>query len=1107
MAVPLRVAVRIRPSQPHDGQSDGEAAVVPCSERSLRVACDGAPRTLEFDNVFGPETSQREVFTRCCLPLLEAVLEGTNACIFAFGQTGAGKTHSMIGPEGGRRRASQDGVLPQAASELFRRIARVESEAHQAIGAAGFSAYEVRVSFLEVYREYAFDLLAGSVSANRDPSGACAIREQPDPLRVYADGAVEEKVTSAAQLLSLVAKGAANRATAATGVHAHSSRSHALLIIALEHRWRDLDDPDARKVKSQTSRLTLVDLAGAETMERSHGGNVDAAGVGTNLGLLVLGRVIHALAANERVPYRDSTLTRLLQTSLGGRAVTQMLTCVSPAGIDADQSWRTLQYANRARDVRCMPEVARIREELDNDPMRNDHEDEDATLNRRAIWIETREFGDVFARCVGDPSDPLILWVHGSGPKNSSMFWNNVVMDVASLAHGNKLGLPQSFFQVAIDCPGYGQSPGDRQTIRSYPGNFLSSVVEALGRKTAAAICGSSQGAASTFNAALECPKLLLSLAVCHPVGHAPQRYTAIKQPSLLIFDTEDDGHPVSVGRQMRRYLPDNRYFEFSRSKDGDWEAMHMGEELLKMLAGYWKDLSGKRRGGRADPKMPDLTRVAGGFRAWSEQHGDDYLPMGCKEGGWSCAGTELPVLAANPQGNVWRAVLDPMTNVMQYEHTQTGRISKVRPPGAQVLVEPLNQGQLRGKRAPGARRVGGAPEPLFEQSDSGEDEEDRMERERREQQEADEKVETEQSQEDCDLCGGALLDPLRLSKCRCALCACCAEMTVRYMRRCPVCDDTILVKKGNEPQSDAEELSRRLAALETDESSDLGARLRQRREELKQLQSRRRAACRVVLEYGNSAHPAKGKTSYTTFLKVPMMAGGPKDAKSPLAKVDFNINPGYAKPTATVASPDAKTGAQFEYTMARSYPCFITVHFKKEWGLPELTIEYYVQDEPKTSRRIVLDMPTSQLGGKRPGQATFKAYDVIRNGWVQCISGQAPKVEYEEEVLHRMRQASPQPRRQLRASSSELLPQPPTLERSRSDEMKEHFRALNVDGDGMVDAEVFVKVLQGLGGASALTEAEARRLLDAGGVGPDGRISFDRFTEFVYGLRWTPCN
>ena len=191
-------------------------------------------------------STQREVYSFCALPLVDAVINGTNACIFAFGCTGAGKTHSMLGPEGGRKQAKQDGILPRAAAELFRRIARLEAEAKAAIGSGGFSAYEVRVSFLEVFCENAFDLLSGPVSASRDASGSCQLRETTDG-RVYADGAKEEKIRSCEQLLDVVAQGAKARATAATGVHAHSSRSHALLIMSVEHRWRDVAETDPQK--------------------------------------------------------------------------------------------------------------------------------------------------------------------------------------------------------------------------------------------------------------------------------------------------------------------------------------------------------------------------------------------------------------------------------------------------------------------------------------------------------------------------------------------------------------------------------------------------------------------------------------------------------------------------------------------------------------------------------------------------------------------------------------------------------------------------------------------------------------------------------------------
>uniref|UniRef100_A0A7S4SS63 Kinesin-like protein n=1 Tax=Alexandrium monilatum TaxID=311494 RepID=A0A7S4SS63_9DINO len=923
----------------------------------------------------------------------------------------------MLGPEGGRRQDSMAGVLPRAATELFRRIAQLEADAERTIGARGFSGFEVRASFIEVYCENAFDLLGGSVSASRDAAGACQIREQTDPPRVYAEGAKEERVASTVRLLELVARGAANRTTAATGVHAHSSRSHALLVLSVEHRWRSLDDPQQGRFLSRVSRLTLVDLAGSETMERSHAGNVDAAGVGTNLGLLVLGRVIQALAEGKRVPYRDSMLTRLLQTSLGGSAKTQMLACVSPAAVDAEQTFRTLQYATGARDVRVTPEVARVREEFDTDPMLGDHDDEDAQLNRRAIWIETREFGDVFARCVGDPADPLILWVHGSGPSNSSMFWNEVIMDVARLMQANTRGLPAGFFHVAIDCPGYGRSPFDRQTIRSYPGQFLSAVVEALGRRSAAAMCGSSQGCASVFNAALECPRLMHALAVCHPVGHAPQRYTSISQPTLLIFDTEDDGHPVSVGRQMRRYLPNNRYFEFARSVDGNWEAAHMGEELVALLAGSWHEIKGKRRGGRPDPKLPELVRVAGGFRAWNEQHGQEWAPMMASEP-VQVAAPDADGAAGGPsQGpdqNAWRAVLDPASNMLQYQHVESGRISNIRPPGARILVERLDisagEGQARSSRARCRSPSRASAEPLFEERDEeSEDEDARREREEREAREAAEVLEREAAQVSCDLCGGLLIEPVRLNRCRCAFCGCCVELTVRYTRQCPKCGDKVEVKDGR-PASDAQELAARTAARETAAEGSDAVGFQQQRARANELASRSAGACRMVLEYGNTSERAGGKTNYVTFLKVPLLEGFPKVAKAPIAKVDFNINPGFGKPTASVSNPDAKAGAKFEYAMARSYPCFVTVHFAKELGLPLISIQYVVQDLRTVSRRIIVQFPRGGLSDRRPGEVTFDA-GPPRNGWIQCASGGAHAVQYLPEGQGAAQEEGPRPK------------------------------------------------------------------------------------------------
>lgn len=1125
MTVPLRVAVRVRPVQPHDGECSGPLAATPseCTRDTLKAVCDGAHKEFVYDHVFGPTSSQHEVFTICALPLVDAVLSGMNGCIFAFGQTGAGKTHSMLGSEGGRRRESQDGILPRAAAELFRRIARLEADASHAIGEGGFSAYEVRASFIEVYRESAFDLLGSTVAASRDPSGACTIREHFDPPRVYAEGAAEIKVTSVAKLLEVVAKGAANRATAATGVHAHSSRSHALLILSVEHRWRDVAQADEHRHKSQIARLTLVDLAGAESMERSHGGAFDAAGVGTNMGLLVLGRVIHALAARERVPYRDSTLTRLLQTSLGGTAVTQMLACVSPAAIDADQTLRTLQYAASAHDVRCTPEVARVREELDNNPMIGDVDDEDALLNRRAIWIET-DFGDIFARCVGDPADPLILYVHGSGPCNSSMFWNKVIMDVVQLAAANSLGMAKSFFHVAIDCPNYGRSPGDKQTIRSYPGALVASILRALGRKSAVAMCGSSQGCASIFNASLEFPKLTHSLAVVHPVAHAPQRFTSLALPTLLIFDTEDAGHPVSVGRQMRRYLPNSNYFEFTRSKDGDWEADHFGEELIALLAPHWQDIKGRRGGGRPDPKLPDLTRVTGGFRAWNEAHGREWTPMMGSGHGFAAWANDAAPEGDNYQagsGDVWRAVLDPGTNMIQYEHVSSGRLSRTRPVGAHVLVE-----RLCGDKAGRSIKPVRSKDPLFVAEEESEDEEDRFERLQQEESETAAEREREATQLDCDMCGNVLIHPVRLARCRCALCACCVERTVQYTQQCPVCGMAV-EKKGGTLASQVEGLSFYINARLANPADPAALRFQDQVARFEEMKQRRAASHRIILEYGNTAKPCGNKVTYVTFLKTSLVEVGPHSSKNPVVKVDFNINPGYSKPTTSVQMPDLKSGAVFEYSMARRFPCFITVHFQSELHLPSTDISFCVQDV-KSARRIIIEFPSSGSSVRRPKKVDFEA-DPPRNGWISFVGAAAtPEVTYlseaEAEPVGKAPKAkagakakgaccaqqssmssspSPGPRQNQSSSggSTSRGSTPPTIRHQRSNKVKDAFAECDTSGalSAGLDCDSLAQIL--MADNSNLTYKEVQTLFGSLEQNEHGKVCFQQVCDLVYGL------
>lgn len=466
---PLRVCVRARPLLARDG---GAAQQMGVDERGAAVRIGRS--AYRFDRVFDAAASQQAVAHECTADLVEGLFAGVHGCLFAYGQTGAGKTFSMLGAEGGQRRTCQDGVLPLVTTDIFRRVAQLEAEA--ALSPGSRSQYQLRASFVEVYRERAFDLCAMPASMRGDIAERRQLRlRELEDGSVRPEGVTEVPVHTTEQMLAFVARGSSARATASTNMHEHSSRSHAVLTLTLEHRWRDPDEPaGSRVIQKQQAQLSLVDLAGSEDMMRSHGGTGDKDGISTNLGLHALTRVLSALAdGTPHVPYRDSTLTRLLQAALGGDCVTRMLACISPAAADKAETERTLRWAARARGLASHATV-HLTQEIDSDPMVGDVEDP-SSLQRRALWLGPLPGcaaflppgGDpVFARVAGDPSKPLLLYVHGSGPRNSSMFWNEVVQAVDALS-------PDAYYHVAIDCPGYGRSSGDRQIIRSYPGQFL----------------------------------------------------------------------------------------------------------------------------------------------------------------------------------------------------------------------------------------------------------------------------------------------------------------------------------------------------------------------------------------------------------------------------------------------------------------------------------------------------------------------------------------------------------------------------------------------------------------------------------------------------------
>ena len=351
----------------------------------------------------------------------------------------------------------------------------------------------------------------------------------------------------------------------------------------------------SREYTSYLGRLNLIDLAGSEDISRSKAeGDRFREAVNINTELLQLRRVLDALAASASyIPYRDSTLTRLLRSSLSAtQSITTLISHISSLNIDLFETRSTLKYSQIAKCLqRTSIPTQKICKNIDrSDVMFGDYNDPLQCFYRRTVYIHTSSYGKIFARLAGhgyDEQQKCVLLIHGPGPANSSMYWNDLVRRLL-LATSSSSSLSPYYF-VAIDCPGYGRSDGSKQTIRSYPGAFIQEIIDCISPATHKVYCliGSSQGAAAVFNALVEKPTISSFVAVQDPVSHDPQRFVCIKQPALLMYDTDDDGHPVSVGRLVKRYIPENHYYEFASSKQPKWLEQNEHLKLLQLFNEY----------------------------------------------------------------------------------------------------------------------------------------------------------------------------------------------------------------------------------------------------------------------------------------------------------------------------------------------------------------------------------------------------------------------------------------------------------------------------------------------------------------------------------------
>ncbi|KAI9164650.1 hypothetical protein H9P43_008509 [Blastocladiella emersonii ATCC 22665] len=312
------------------------------------VADSGAAsvkNTFAFDQCFqasaddSPGIDQERVFDAVARPLLDHAFTGYNVCLFAYGQTGSGKTYTMMGRQGD----GNAGIIPRASAYLFDEIAR-RSAADPNV------SFNVELSYLEIYCEKVKDLL--------NPLNKAKLRVREHPiLGPYVEDLSKLILTSGEDLLRLVETGNQLRTVAATNMNDTSSRSHAVFqVILTQKRFDDETGMSSEKV----SRISFVDLAGSERANSTGAtGQRLKEGANINKSLTSLGKVISALAdlgagrasKNAHVPYRDSVLTWLLKDSLGGNSKTHMISCVSPASINASESLSTLRYSDRAKRI------------------------------------------------------------------------------------------------------------------------------------------------------------------------------------------------------------------------------------------------------------------------------------------------------------------------------------------------------------------------------------------------------------------------------------------------------------------------------------------------------------------------------------------------------------------------------------------------------------------------------------------------------------------------------------------------------------------------------------------------------------------------------------
>ena len=330
----VKVVCRFRPLNEKELQTSESLCVNFLDERTASINSSSPDQQkFTFDQVFPPSSSQESVYNFAARPIVDAVLEGFNGTVFAYGQTSSGKTFTMTGPD--VEDLELMGIIPRMVQTVFDTI-RISDDNIE---------FSVKVAYCEIYLEKIKDLLDASkvnLSVHEDKTRG-----------IYIEGLTERYVGDENEVFELMRMGLDNREVACTNMNAGSSRSHSIFVITIG-QTNSLD------YMGKTGKLYLVDLAGSEKVGKTGaaGKRLDEA-KNINKSLTALGHVINSLTDGKstHIPYRDSKLTRVLQDSLGGNSKTSLIVTCSPSPYNEAETISTLRFGIRAKSIKNKPKI------------------------------------------------------------------------------------------------------------------------------------------------------------------------------------------------------------------------------------------------------------------------------------------------------------------------------------------------------------------------------------------------------------------------------------------------------------------------------------------------------------------------------------------------------------------------------------------------------------------------------------------------------------------------------------------------------------------------------------------------------------------------------